>query len=78
MIYEFTETSVVNDLSFKTDVLIEDYDLGLSIDCTLYSYYTESKKEYEHSEVTAVIPHDEAIKLRDTLNAMYPKEQDDE
>ena len=78
MTYEFTETNTVDDLSFKTDVLIEPYELGLSIDCSLYSYYTESKKEYQHNEVVAVLPDDEAIKLRDYLNNKYPNEQNDE
>lgn len=78
MIYEFSGEDTVDDLKFKTTMLVEKYGACLSIEAQCISEFLTTNRVHQDNEVTVVIPHDEAIKLRDTLNAMYPKEQNDE
>ena len=75
MIYEFNSEDTVDDLKFKTNMLVEKYDSCLSIEAQCVSEFLTINSINQDNEVTVVIPHDEAIKLRDTLNAMYPLEQ---
>lgn len=78
MIYEFSGEDTVDDLKFKTTMLVEKYEAGLSIESQCISEFLTVNSKHQDNEVTVVISHDEAIKLRDTLNAMYPKEQNNE
>ena len=75
MTYEFAETSTVDDLKFNTTMHVEKYDECLSIETQCVSEFLTVNSKYQDNEVTVVMPHDEAIKLRDALNVMYPLEQ---
>ena len=71
MVYEFLGKDVCDELEFTTTMLVEKYDLGLSIDSQCVSRYTDTDKKYQDNEVTVFLSHQQAIEMRDYLNEMY-------
>lgn len=71
MVYEFCGKDTCDEFEFATTMLVERYDLGLSIDSQCVSKYIDTNKKYQDNEVTVFLTHEQAIELRNYLNEMY-------
>lgn len=71
MVFEFHGEDFCDDLVFKTTMLVEKYDLGLSIDSQCVSRYEDNSKPYQDNEVTVFLSHEQAVELKDFLNKQY-------
>lgn len=71
MVYEFCGEDACDDLKFETFMLVEKYDLGLSINSQCISRYADCNKVYQDNEVTVFLSHEQAIELKDFLNKKY-------
>ena len=72
MTYEFNSEDTVDDLRFKTSMLVEKYGACLSIEAQCISEFLTINSVHRDNEVTVVMPHSDAINLRDALIEMYP------
>lgn len=71
MVYEFCGKDNCDELEFTTTMLVEKYDLGLSIDSQCISRYIDTNNKYQDNEVTVFLNDEQAVKLKDYLNEMY-------
>ena len=71
MVYEFCGKDVCDELEFTTTMLVEKYDLGLSIESQCTSRNVDTGKKYQDNEVTVFLSHEQAAELKNYLNKAY-------
>lgn len=72
MSYEYERHDIVEDIDYHTITQVDKYPLGLSIETLVNRKGLNGHADLPSSETVAVLPHDEAEKLRDSLIADYP------
>ena len=75
MIYEYSHNTMYGNHEATTEVWIDHDQFGLTIDTSILVNYNPNQRSQVEQCVVAVLPDDEAIKLRDYLLSKYPLEE---
>lgn len=71
-VFEFEQPTQYGQHKAKTELWIDRDETGLTIDAMIMVEYNPQQRSQVEQNVVAVLPHDDAIRLRDYLNRAYP------
>ena len=73
-VFEFEQPTQYGQHKAKTELWIDRDEIGLTIDAMIMVEYNPKQRSQVEQSVVTVLPHDDAIRLRDYLNKAYPLE----
>lgn len=73
-VFEFEQPTQYGQHKAKTELWIDRDEIGLTIDAMIMVEYNPQQRSQVEQNVVAVLPNDDAIRLRDYLNKAYPIE----